>query len=67
MGWTVGLQPSTVGCLGCVWDVLELPRTLGWDGQWDWSHLEWDTLDISGMTLGFLRLWDGMDSEIEII
>ena len=62
MGWTV---PSRVGRLGCVWDVLELPGTLEWDGQWDWSHLEWDILDISGMSLGFLRLWDGMDSEIE--
>ena len=64
MEWTVGLQPSRVGHLGCVWDVTELPGTLGWDGQWDYSHLEWDALDMSGMSLGFLGLWDRMDSGI---
>ena len=26
----VGLQPSRVGHLGCVWDVSGLPGTLGW-------------------------------------
>ena len=35
--WTVGLEPSTVGQ---VWDVPELLGTLGCDGQWDWSHLK---------------------------
>ena len=34
------------------------------DRQWDWSHLEWDTWDRSGMSLSFLGLWDGMDSGI---
>ena len=57
MGWTVGMELSRVGRLGCVWDV---PGTLGWDGQWDWSHLEWDARDMSGMFLGFPRLWDGI-------
>ena len=46
MGWTVGLQPSRVGSSGCVWDV---PWTLGWDGQWDCSHLGWDAWDVSGL------------------
>ena len=35
MGLTVGLEPSRVGCSGQVWDVPGLPRTLGWDGEWD--------------------------------
>ena len=35
MGWTVGLQPSRAGHLGCVWDVPGLPGILGWDGHWD--------------------------------
>ena len=61
MGWTVGLEPSRVGRLGCVWDV---PGTLG---QWDWSHLEWDARDMSGMSLGFPGLWDGMDSGIRAL
>ena len=51
MRWTVGLEPSTVGHIR---DVPGLPGTLGWDGQWHWSHLEWDTQDMSGLpgTLG---------------
>ena len=35
MGWTVGLEPSTVGHWGHIRDVPGLPGTLGWDGQWD--------------------------------
>ena len=31
--WDVGLQPSRVERLECVWDVSGLPGTLGWDGQ----------------------------------
>ena len=55
MGWTVGLEPSTVGH---VRHIPGLPGTLGWVGQWDCSHLEWDA---------WLGLWDGMDSGIEAI
>ena len=47
-----------------VQDVPELPRTLGWDGQRNCSHLEWDAWDMSGMSLGFPGLRDGMDSGI---
>ena len=65
MRWTGGLEPSTVGRLGHVWDVPGIPGTLGWDGQWDCRHLEWDTRDMSGMSLGFQGLLDGMDSGIE--
>ena len=61
MGWTLGLEPSTVGRSGQVRDIPWLPGILGWDGQWDCSHLEWDTWDVSGVSLG---LWDGMDSGI---
>ena len=35
IGWTLGLEPSRVGCSGHVWDIPGLPRTLGCDGQWD--------------------------------
>ena len=35
MGWTVGLEPSTEGHSVHVEDVPGLPRTLGWDEQWD--------------------------------
>ena len=35
-----------------VQDVPELPRTLGWDGQRNCSHLEWDAWNMSGMFLG---------------
>ena len=75
MRWTVGLEPSTVGRLGHIQDVPGIPRTLGWDGQWDCSHLEWDSRD-SGMgwtvglqpsRVGFPGLWDGMDSGIAAI
>ena len=54
--------PGTLG-----WDgqwVPGLPGTLGWDGQWNWSHLELDARDMSGMSPGFLGLLDGMDSGI---
>ena len=50
-----------MGHLGEVWDVPELLRTLGWDGQWDWSHL---SRDMSGMSLGVPGLQDGMDGLI---
>ena len=63
-GMSLGLQPSRVGRLGCVWDV---PGTLEWDRQWEYSHLEWDDWDVPEMSLGFLGLWDGMDSEIGTI
>ena len=33
----VGLEPSRLGHSGRVQDVPGLPRTLGWDGQWEWS------------------------------
>ena len=64
MGWTVRLEPSRVGHLGHVQNVPGLPGTLGWDGQWNCSHLEWDAWDVSGMSLG---LWDGMDIGIGTI
>ena len=32
--------------------------------QWDWSHEELDTRDMSGMSQGFLGLLNGMDSGI---
>ena len=54
MGWTVGLEPSRVGHSGYVWDVPGLPGTLGWDDQWDWSPPQWNTRDMSMMSLGFL-------------
>ena len=31
MGWTVGLEPSTVGRSGHVQDIPGLPGTLEWD------------------------------------
>ena len=62
MGWRVGMEPSRVGHLGHVQDVPGLPGTLGWDGQWEWSCLEWESRDMSRMSLGFPGLWDGMDS-----
>ena len=55
MGWTVGLEPSAVGHSGCV---PGLPGTQGWDGQWGWSTLQWDTQDMSGMSLGWDGHWD---------
>ena len=58
----IGIRTLHSGTLsGHVRDVPWLPGTLGWDGQWDCSHLEWDAWDVSGMSLGF---WDGMDSGI---
>ena len=62
---------STVGHSGHVQDVPGLPRDsrMRWralpvgcsghvrDRQWDCSHLEWDTWDVSGMSLCFLGLW----------
>ena len=51
MGWTLGLELSTVGRSGHVRDIPWLPRTLRLDGQWECSHLEWDTWDVSGMSL----------------
>ena len=50
-----------MGHYGDVQDVSALPRTLGWDGR-RCNHLEWDAWVMSGMSLGFLGLWDGMDS-----
>ena len=35
-----------------------LPGTQGWDGQWDWSPLQWDTRDMSRMSLGWDGHWD---------
>ena len=65
--WTVDLEPSTaVGHSGHVQDVPELPRTLGWDGE-KCNHLDWDAWVMSGMSLGFLGLWDGMNSGIGAI
>ena len=66
MGWTVGLEPSTIGRSGRIRDVPGLHGTLGWDGHGDCSHLEWDD---PGMYLGFLGLledwslleWDAWD------
>ena len=49
MGWTVGLEPPAVGHSG---RVPGLPGTQGWDGQLDWSPQQWDTRDMSGMSLG---------------
>ena len=63
----MGLEPSKVGESGHVWDVPGCPRAPGWDGQWDWSHLEQDTRDMFGMSLGFLRLRDGMDSGPSVV
>ena len=60
----MGLEPSRLGHSEHVWNVPGLPGTLGRDGQWDWSHLDWDTRNMSGMSLGFLGLWEGMDSGI---
>ena len=57
MGWTVRLEPSRVGHSRHVQDVPGLSGTLGWDGQWDCSHLEWDTWDVPG-TLGWDGQWD---------
>ena len=62
MGWTVGMELSRVGESGHVQDVPGLPGTLGRDGQWEWSCLEWESRDMSRMSLGFPGLWDGMDS-----
>ena len=46
---------ETLGtCLGYVsW----LPRTVGWNRQWDWIPLQWDTQDIS---------WDVQDPMDEV-
>ena len=52
----VRLEPSRVGQLGHVQDVPGLPETLGWDGQWEWSCLEWDSRDMSRISLGFPQL-----------
>ena len=64
-GWTVGLEPFTVGRSGRIRHVPGLPGTLGWDGQWDCSHLVWDDWDVPGLP-GILG-WDGMDSGIAAI
>ena len=39
----------------------------GFPGGMDSGHLEWDAWDVSGMSLGFLGLWDGMDSGIRAL
>ena len=55
MGWTV---PSRVGHSGHVQDVPGRSGTLGWDGQWDCSHLELGCVwDVPG-TLGWDEQWD---------
>ena len=41
--------------------------SVGCDGHWDWSHLELDAWDMSGISLGFPGLWDGMDSGIRAL
>ena len=61
-GWTVGMELSRVGESGHVQDVRGLPGILGRDGQWEWSCLEWESRDMSRMSLCFPELWDGMDS-----
>ena len=59
-----GLEPSRVGHSGHVQDVPRLHKALGWDAQWEWSCLEWDSRDMSRVSLGFPQIWDGMDSGI---
>ena len=54
----MGVEPSRVGHWG------RASWTLGWDEQWELSCLEFDTWDVSGMSMG---LWDGMDSGIGAI
>ena len=34
------------------WDVLDMSETLGWDGQWDWNPPQWETWDMSVISLG---------------
>ena len=34
------IELSTEGHSVHVWDVPGCPGAPGWDGQWDWSHLE---------------------------